>query len=161
MNDAVSQSQSSDIVIDDIFPHTPETIWKALTSGALMSRWLGMAPANFEPVVGNRFTYQTTAAGAWDGKIHCEILDVIPNERLRYSWSGGHEGNNGYGSLLNTIVTFTLKKVSGGTRLSLVHSGFVLPRNETAYRNMSGGWQKVVPRLIAIASEGTSTNTPD
>jgi uncharacterized protein YndB with AHSA1/START domain len=151
VNDVASQAQS--IVIDDIFPHAPETIWKALTSGALMSRWLGMTPSGFAPVVGNRFTYQTTPAGAWDGCIQCEILELIPNERLSYSWKGGDAGNSGYGSLLNTVVTFTLARVTQGTRLHLVHSGFVLPHNETAYRNMSGGWQKVVPRLIAIAAE--------
>jgi Activator of Hsp90 ATPase homolog 1-like protein len=50
-------------------------------------------------------------------------------------------------------VTFTLEKVEGGTRLRLVHSGFVLPRNDTAYRNMSGGWNKVVPRIGVMAGE--------
>jgi len=37
------------------------------------------------------------------------------------------------------IVTFTLSRVADGTRVRLVHSGFVLPRNETAFRNMSEG----------------------
>jgi hypothetical protein len=32
-----------------------------------------------------------------------------------------------------------------------VHSGFALPRNDTAYRNMSGGWQKVLGRLGEVA----------
>ncbi|MCB8879944.1 SRPBCC domain-containing protein [Acidisoma cellulosilytica] len=155
MSDAASLSPSQDITVTDIFPHAPETIWKTLTSGALMGRWLGMTPVGFEPVIGNRFTYRTTPAGEWDGTIHCEILDLIPNRRLRYSWKGGHAGNTGYGSPLDTIVTFTLEKVTGGTRLSLVHAGFVLPRNETAYRNMSGGWTKVIPRIITIAGEGT------
>jgi hypothetical protein len=34
-----------------------------------------------------------------------------------------------------------------------VHSGFVLPRNETAFTGMSGGWKKVVPSIAAIAGE--------
>ena len=41
-----------------------------------MGRWL-MAPAGFEPVKGKHFTYQTTPAGAWDGTIHCQVLEVI------------------------------------------------------------------------------------
>jgi uncharacterized protein YndB with AHSA1/START domain len=118
-----------------------------------MGRWLGMTPTGFEPVKGKRFTYQTTAAGAWDGVIQCEVLEVIPNQRLTYSWRGGHEGNTGYGSRLDTVVTFTLSKAENGTRLSLVHSGFVLPQNEIAFTNMGGGWRKVVPRIGALAGE--------
>ncbi|MGK6321024.1 SRPBCC family protein [Sphingomonas sp. DT-204] len=150
MTSAASQTGAGEIVVDEIFPHAPETIWKTLTSGALMGRWLGMEPSGFEPVVGNRFTYRTTPAGEWDGTIQCEVLEVIPDTRFAYSWKGGHEGNVGYGSRLDTVVTFTLESVDGGTRLRLVHSGFVLPRNDSAYRTMSGGWTQVVSRIGAI-----------
>jgi uncharacterized protein YndB with AHSA1/START domain len=153
MTQAALKSHTQDIVVDEVFPHAPETIWKTLTNGALMARWLGMTPTGFEPVNGNRFTYQTTPAGAWDGLIHCQVLDVVPNERFVYAWKGGHEGNAGYGSKLDTVVTFTLSKAANGTRLRLVHSGFVLPTNVTAFTNMSGGWKKVVQRLDAIAAE--------
>ena len=142
-----------EIVVEEVFPHAPETIWKALTTGALMSRWIHMPVTGFAPVPGNRFTYQTTPAGQWDGVIRCEVLDVIPNERLVYAWRGGHETNIGYGSKLETVVTFTLAREAGGTRLRVVHSGFALPKNETAYRNMSGGWKKVIHDLVAVASE--------
>jgi uncharacterized protein YndB with AHSA1/START domain len=47
-----------------------------------MSRWLRMEPIGFEATTGNRFTYQTTPAGEWDGVIHCQVLEVTPNERL-------------------------------------------------------------------------------
>jgi uncharacterized protein YndB with AHSA1/START domain len=153
MNDPESRSGTQDIVVDEVFPHAPETIWKTLTSGALMARWIEMTPAGFEPVKGNRFTFQTTAGGAWDGVIHCEVLEVVPNERLVFSWKSGHEGNVGYGAPLDTIATFTLAKVENGTRLRLVHSGFVLPKNETAFKNMGEGWKKVVRSIGAISGE--------
>jgi uncharacterized protein YndB with AHSA1/START domain len=156
MNDAALQTRPQEIAVDEVFPHAPETIWKTLTTRELMGRWVKMAPSDFEPVVGSRFTYQTTPAGEWDGTIHCEVLDVIPNSRFVYSWKGGHEDNRGYGSKLDTIVTFTLEKTEGGTRLRLVHSGFVLPRNDTAYHGMSKGWSQVVPSIGAIASEQVS-----
>jgi uncharacterized protein YndB with AHSA1/START domain len=152
MSDVELQPATQAIVVDEVFPHAPETLWRTLTSGALMGRWL-MQPTGFEPVVGTRFTYRTTPAGAWDGLIHCQVLEVVPNTRFSYSWSGGHEGNTGYGSELDTIVTFFLSQAEGGTRLRLVHSGFVMPTNEVAFRNMNEGWSKVVPRLGAIAGE--------
>lgn len=146
MNDTALKSDIQDIVVDEVFPHAPEAIWKTLTTGELIARWL-MAPTGFEPVEGKRFTYKTTSAGAWDGTIHCQVLEVIPNERFSYSWKGGHDGNVGYGSQLDTVVTWSLSRVTNGTRVRLVHSGFVTPKNETAFKNMSEGWKKVVPRL--------------
>jgi len=152
MNDVAVKPDTQEIVVDEVFPHRPETIWKTLTSGALMARWM-MEPNGFEPVAGKDFTFQTRPAGEWDGTIRCRVLEAIPNERLVYAWTGGHDGNDGYGSRLDTLVTWTLSPVSDGTRLRLVHSGFVLPRNDTAYRNMSEGWKKVV-RNLGDAVEG-------
>lgn len=154
MNDTALKSTTQEIVVDEVFPHAPEKVWKTLTTAELMGRWL-MAPEGFEPVEGTRFTYRTTPAGEWDGTIHCEVLEVRPNERLVYSWKGGHEGNSGYGSPLDTVVTFTLSRVGNGTRLRLIHSGFVTPKNDTAYEKMSGGWKKVVRDIGTIAGEKT------
>ena len=89
-----------------------------------------MAPTGFEPVKGNRFTFQTKPAGAWDGVIRCEVLEAVPNERLAYAWLSGDANNVGYGSPLDTRVTWTLTRVKSGTRLRLVHSGFVTPTND-------------------------------
>ena len=160
MNAIVTMAETREIVVDEVFPHKPEILWKTLTSAELMGRWLGMQPTGYEAVVGNRFTYQTTPAPAWDGVIRCQVLEVIANERLVYSWQGGDDRNNGqYGSRLDTVVTWTLSKVGNGTRLRLVHSGFVLPRNDTAFTSMGAGWKKVVPSIGAIAAEQGATTT--
>jgi uncharacterized protein YndB with AHSA1/START domain len=152
MNDAALKSDTQDIVVDEVFPHAPETIWKTLTTAELIGRWF-MAPTGFEPTKGKHFTYQTTPAGEWDGVIHCQVLEVMPNERLAYSWKGGREGNVGYGSRLDTVVTWVLSRAENGTRLRLVHSGFVLPKNDIAFKNMSNGWNKVIRNIDAIAGE--------
>jgi uncharacterized protein YndB with AHSA1/START domain len=149
MNGSASSSATQSIVVDEVFPHAPETIWKTLTNGELMVRWM-MAPTGFAPVKDTRFTFQTRPAGSWDGVIHCQVLEVTPNRRLVYSWQGGDESNAGYGSRLRTVVTWTLSKVENGTRLRLVHSGFVTPTNDAAFATMSDGWRKVVKNLIAI-----------
>ncbi len=111
-----------------------------------------MKPTGYEPIVGNRFTFSTTPAGAWDGTIQCQVLEVIPNQKLVYAWKGGHPDNVGYGSPLDTVVTWMLVKSGTGTRVRLVHSGFVLPKNETAFKNMSNGWNKVLGTLFTLAA---------
>ncbi len=159
MSETATKLDTQDIVVDEVFPHAPETIWKTLTTAELMGRWLLMAPTGFEPVKGKHFTFQTTPAGAWDGVIRCQVLEVMPNERLAYAWKGGHEGNVGYGSRLDTVVTWTLSRVENGTRLRLVHSGFVLPTNGTAFKNMGEGWPTVLQRIDTIAGEHDSSRT--
>lgn len=139
------------IMVDELFPHSAPVIWQAITTGSLMARWM-MEPTGFAPVAGNRFTFQTTPAGKWDGRIRCEVLEVQPERRFVFSWQSGDAGNVGYGAPLDTVVTFSLSPEVGGTRLSIVHAGFELPRNETAYRNMSGGWVKCVAKLGDVAS---------
>jgi uncharacterized protein YndB with AHSA1/START domain len=81
------------------------------------------------------------------------VLEVVETLRFAYAWAGGHEANVGYGSRLETVVTWTLSPSEGGTRVRLVHSGFVLPRNDSAYRNMSDGWTKVVQKLDTVLGE--------
>jgi uncharacterized protein YndB with AHSA1/START domain len=152
MNAAALKPDMQDIVIDEVFPHAPETIWKALTSGELIGRWL-MVPTGFEPVEGKQFTYRTTPAGAWDGTIHCQVLEVKPNQRFVYAWKGGHEGNVGYGAPLETVVTWTLSRVENGTRVRLVHGGFVTPRNDSALKAMGEGWKSCFRKIGDIADE--------
>lgn len=139
-------TDTQNIVVEEVLPHTPDIIWKALTTGDLIGRWL-MPATGFEPVRGNRFTFTTKPAGAWDGTIRCEILEITPQSRLVYSWQSGDAGNVGYGALLDTVVSWTLEPAGSGTRVKLIHAGFVVPRNEIALTNMGEGWRKIVPRL--------------
>jgi len=150
MNDSSLATKGKEIFVEEVFPHSREKIWGALTDPESIKRWMPMEPQGFVAIEGNDFTFRTTAAGAWDGTIHCRVLEVVPNERLAFSWKGGHESNHGYGAPLDTIVTFTVDSVENGTRVRLVHSGFELPRNETAFTGMSEGWPKVVQELGSV-----------
>jgi uncharacterized protein YndB with AHSA1/START domain len=156
MSDAAIMADSHEIVVDEVFPHTPEVVWKTLTTAELMGRWL-MAPTGFEPTKGKHFTFQTTPAGKWDGVIHCQVLEVTPNERLVYAWRAGHDDNIQYGSRLETVVNWTLTKVDSGTRLRLMHSGFRTPKNDFAFKKMSEGWPKVFQKIDTIAGEHDSS----
>ena len=138
------------IEMDEVFPHAPATLWKSITDPRMIARWM-MEPTGFEAKVGTHFTYQTKPAGAWDGTIRCEVLEVVPGRRLVYAWRGGDAANVGYGSLLDTVVTWTLTPSEAGTRVQVVHSGFELPRNEIAYQNMGSGWTTVLRRLDGVA----------
>lgn len=151
MKTAARQLETRDIVIEEVLPHAPDVIWKALTTAELIGRWL--MPNDFEPIVGKQFTFQARPMGDWDGVVRCEVLEVVPNERLVYSWRGGSDANDGYGARLDSVVTWTLAAVAGGTRLRLVHSGFRSPQNDFAFDAMSGGWASIMQRIRQVAAE--------
>ncbi len=144
MSDAAFQADTQQIVVDEEFPHAPETIWKALTTGDLIGRWL-MAPTGFEPVQGKHFTFQTKPAGAWDGTIRCQVLEVIPNERLVYAWQGGDGSSVGYGAPLNTAVPLDAYQSCNRHAPATGPLGFVTPKNDSALKTMGDGWRKVLP----------------
>ncbi len=143
---------AQDLILDEVFPHTVDLIWKTLTSGDLISRWL-MEPKGFAPVKDNHFYFQTPPDGDWDGKIRCQIVEIIPNQRLVYTWCSGHDSPAGYVKRLDTLVAWTLTPVNEGTRLRLVHSGFVVPKNEGIMRNIATGWPKCLDKLQLLLNE--------
>ena len=51
-----------------------------------------------------------------------------------------------------------LSRVANGTRVRLIHSGFVAPRNDSAFKIMSEGWKVVMRNLDTVvrAEKGES-----
>ncbi len=144
-------SETRAIVVEKVLPFAPERIWRTLTRSELLAKWL--MPNDFEPVVGYRFTFKTRPMGDWDGVVHCEVLQCDPPLCLRYSWKGGADGNLDYGSRLESDVTWTLMPVEGGTRVRMVHDGFVFPGNRLAYDAMSRGWGRIMDAIARVTGE--------
>ena len=127
------------VVVERVMPHPPEKIWRALTQGALIEDWL--MKNDFQPVVGRSFTLRTEPMPHWNGVVDCEVLAVEPNARLSYRWTaaGG----------LETVVSWTLTPVEGGTRLRMEQSGF-RPEEENNYRGAAYGWQRNIDALEKV-----------
>src|SRR5258708_5858013 len=151
MMSPTKSAATRDIVVEDVVPQPPEKVWKALTTAELIGRWL--MPNDFEPVVGKRFTFKTKPMGGWDGVVHCQVLEVVRQRRLVYSWTGGSDTNPKYGSRLDRIVTWTLQPEGLGTRGRLVHGGFRSPDNEPACDAMGPGWGRITGRIGEVAAE--------
>src|SRR5581483_6320776 len=91
------------IVVERTMPHTPEKVWRALTTSELIADWL--MKNDFQPVVGHRFNFRATPIpGMWNGVTDCEVVSVEAPRRLVYSWNAsGEEAQDG----LKTTVTWT------------------------------------------------------
>jgi uncharacterized protein YndB with AHSA1/START domain len=137
------------IVVERTLPYPQEKIWRALTQSELIEQWL--MPNDFTAIVGHRFNFRTKPQGDWDGVVDCEVLAVEPNRHLRYSWRGGSDTNPRYGSRLDTVVTWTLTPVEGGTHVRMAHDGFT-PQNDSAYDAMSPGWGRVLQSIERVTA---------
>ena len=147
-NQAARNKQS--ILVEYDLPDAPKKVWRALTEPKLLEAWL--MPNDILPVVGHRFNFRAQPVPGWDGIVYCEVLEVVPEQRLVYTWRGGSQKLEGYGHELDTIVTWMLTPTAdGGTRLHLEHSGF--DPDSFAFQTMGQGWRgKVAERITQALS---------
>lgn len=139
---AATGSQS--IALEYDLPYPPAKVWRALTEPKLLAAWL--MSTDMRAVVGQTFTFKTTPMPWWDGIVNCEVLEIDLHKRLRYSWKSGPP------SPLDTVVTWTLTPTaSGGTHLSLEHSGFQ-PGN--AFDGAKTGWQRMAGETLGKVLAG-------
>lgn len=141
------KEEARTIVIEQELSHAPEKVWRTLTEPELLEKWIMVN--DIRPLVGHRFTFRAPPTPWWNGIVNCEVLEIDPPKRLRYSWRSGTES-----APLDTVVTWTLAPTpSGGTRLTLEHSGF-LSDSPFAYEGAKKGWQQMVgARLGEVMAE--------
>ena len=127
------------------FQHSPALVWEYLTDPELLAEWL--MPNDFKPLVGHHFQFKTKPKinFGFDGTVYCEVLEIIPFQKLVYSWKGGMSKEK---PGLNSIVTWILEPIDGGTLLKLEHAGFDGFRNYFPYLVMNKGWIKIGKRFI-------------
>ncbi len=126
------------LVIERVFPHPPEKLWRALTENQLVAQWL--MKNDFEPVIGRKFKFQSEPVPNWDGVINCEVLIVEHLKRLSYSWTTMG---------VEFIVLWTLTPAEGGTHLRMEQSGFG-PDQQRAYQGAKYGWQKFLGAMEQV-----------
>jgi uncharacterized protein YndB with AHSA1/START domain len=139
-----------DIFHQFTFSQPPELVWEYLTDPQLLEQWL--MKTDFQPVVGHRFRFftQPKIKLGFDGTVYCEVLEVIPHQKLVYSWKGGMSQEK---PLLDSIVVWTLTPAESGTVLTLEHKGFRGIRNFVPFLIMNKGWAKIGKRMMRRINE--------
>lgn len=114
-------------------------VWKALTDGNEMKKWYFDLPG-FKAEVGYRFEFKGGPAPDRQYQHLCEVTEVIPQQKLTYSWR--YEGYEG-----NSFVTFQLFAQGSKTRLVLSHQGletFPASNADFGAHNFVKGWTHIV-----------------
>jgi uncharacterized protein YndB with AHSA1/START domain len=138
-----------------IYEQSPNEVWEYLTQADLIALWL--MPNNFMPIVGHEFQFQIKPIPSLDldGIFHCRVLEIVPFQKLIYSWKGG----SGNGAItLDTIVEWTLEKYENGTKLFLKQTGFK-ESNLSIFTAMTDGWDKNIKKMIAKLNSNSDVSS--
>lgn len=137
-------------------------VWRALTDVSQFNQWFGVSLAQpFTPgaaVSGNLSSpkYAHITLTIW-------IESLEPERFFSFRWHPfAIEEGIDYSAEPTTLVTFTLEEVAGGTRLTIVESGFdAIPesRRARAFSANSGGWDaqsKNIKKFVEDAARGAA-----
>ena len=116
--------------LERIYAHPREKVWQALVDGPAVAQWLMPNDLVAEP--GRTFTMECPDGAGGVHRYACRVLEVVPPERLVWSWQ--LPASDGGGSC---TVVFHLETVPAGTRLTVRHSGDIAPATADKFR---GGW---------------------
>jgi uncharacterized protein YndB with AHSA1/START domain len=134
-----------DLVREILIDATPETIFPFLTEPEKYLQWEG-TEAELDPRPGGIFRVLIAGEHQCAG----EFVEVVPNEKVSYTFGWEMEGNPIVPG--STLVTITLHAEGTKTRLQLVHSG--LP-DENAVLEHGQGWDHYAERLAIVVTGGT------
>jgi uncharacterized protein YndB with AHSA1/START domain len=142
---------ATDRIEKEIVLRAPRSrVWHALTDAEQFSAWFGVKlEGAFAP--GARAHGQIELAG--HGKVAFEIAieRMDPETRMSYRWHPfAVESGVDYSSEPTTLVEFQLEEVEGGTRLTVVESGFdgiPAARRAEALRMNDAGWAEQLENI--------------
>src|SRR5688500_9380555 len=137
--DITAPSQTETIAFEIDLPHAPAKVWRALVEPELLAEWL-LPVIGFELVPGAAFTFKTQPYPGWDGTVNCEMLEIEPLRKLRYTWTV---------PFLDTVVTFTLDPSPTGTMLTIVQTGFT-PEQKRESGGARYGWKMMGGKLADL-----------
>ena len=127
------------IILERTFKTTPSKLWNALTDNKEMKHWY-FNLEDFKAEVG--FQFQFSGGPSPDKQyLHlCEVTEVIPEQKLTYSWK--YDGFAGI-----SYVSFELFPDGENTKLKLSHEGLEsFPKENTdfARHNFEEGWDSII-----------------
>ncbi|MEO6189934.1 MAG: SRPBCC domain-containing protein [Saprospiraceae bacterium] len=127
------------VFIERVFESSIQNVWKALIERDLMKLWY-FDLKEFKAEIGFIFEFTGGPSPEKQYKHVCEILEVIHEKKLKYSWK--YEGYEGI-----SFVSFELMELGDHTKLTLTHEGlenFPQSNIDFAKENITEGWNHII-----------------
>jgi uncharacterized protein YndB with AHSA1/START domain len=126
-------------------------VWRAIVDKGEFGTWFQVKFPAGRFVPGEKVSGKITYPGYEHLTMDIQVVDVEPERRLSYRWHpNAVDPNVDYSSDPTTLVTFTLEDAEGGTKLTLVESGFdkiPLDRRAAAIRSNDSGWTEQMKNI--------------
>ena len=148
-------AQNTDrIYKETILKASHSRVWNAISHPREFGDWFKVDKSGVEFRPGQPVQAKMTYPG-YEGMPFEIVVDRIEPERLfSFRWHP-YGPNVDYASEPMTLVEFTLEDVPGGTRLTIVESGFdgiPLARRAEAFRGNNEGWAKQIENIEAYVT---------
>lgn len=121
---------------------TPESAFHAISDEKELQKWWVDVPKLEQLKGGNvsfRFLKENSQNLDKDFVIEGKILEIIPYQKLSYTWKPVDEPD-----YPNTVVTWTINSVNNKTKVTVLHSGV---KNAKDYSHLAEGWAYFINRL--------------
>ncbi|MGC3997462.1 MAG: SRPBCC family protein [Anaeromyxobacter sp.] len=138
--------------------HAPQSrVWRALTEASQFGAWFGarLAPGTFTP--GARVRGPMTIPGHEHFTLDLTVERVEPERYLSYRWHPYADPALDLSAEPLTLVEFRLEAAGGGTRLTVVESGFDrLPgaRRVSVFPLHESGWVQQLENVARHVTAG-------
>ena len=133
-------------------PVSIERAWQAIGTPAGLSSWFGNR-VSFKQETGSVIQFEWKEHGTADGRIE----QINPPTHFAYRWRAkGVPETETLQPENSTLVAFSLEEVAGGTRLTVVESGFTGLNTEAREANYQGnvaGWRTELQELFDYLSD--------
>lgn len=151
MNTTAAAGSNTDRIEKEIVLDSPRSrVWRAITDVREFNKWFGV-------VLTSPFAPGAEVSGKLANKAYEHVTLTVwveamePERRFSFRWHPyAIEPGVDYASEPTTLVTFTLADVEGGTRLTVVESGFdAIPesRRAKAFTSNAKGWAAQVENI--------------
>jgi uncharacterized protein YndB with AHSA1/START domain len=153
---------STAVRLERSIPAPPAKVYRAWLDPDLLRRWLApggleVTRAEVDERVGGRFRIWQADAGTDVGGFECELLELVPDERIVYRW--GFVGPQRTDApTYDSLLTVTLRGTPEGTTLTLVHERLddLAAAMPQVADGVAPGWASALDKLTRLLSEVTA-----
>ena len=120
----------------------PESVFRAISDEKELQKWWVDIPKLEQSVGGTvlfRFLKENSDMLEKDFVIEGKILEIIPNQKLSYTWKPVDDPN-----YPNTVVTWTIESINNKTKVTVLHSGVETAKD---YSHLNDGWAYFINKL--------------
>ncbi len=130
------------IAVEELINADEQEIFEYLTKDILLEKWFATSAKTFPHINGKywlSFQYNDhRTAGFRNHTEKGEYKMIIPFQTIIFDW------------MQRTLVNITLSKTEFGTKIELIHSGWILPEDSAIKEHYILFWQEALANLKSV-----------